>query len=574
MTDYDRPSMSRRVELAVVVAVLLSLVAAEVDAARRLSTTFDERPHLAAGFSSVVHREVWLNPEHPPLVKLLSGAALMAAGGEEGPAGWFWSQAHLGPSERTSAQWFYGDLLINRANGDLQVAGLRPGAASVLFVARLPLIVFPVLLALVAWAWGRSRFGAAGGLVALALAVTYPDVLGHGVLVTTDVPVAALSLAAAFALDRLAHEGGARWLAAFALAVALALAAKFTATLVVPVLGAVALVAARRPVDPAPAGPLHPFGQGPAGARYRWLAVAVLVTALVAYVVLWACYLGDEPIAAYRHGMSSIYHNRDPHLKRLCLGYVGQHFWWYFLVCVALKAPLGTLAIFALAAWAARSVRGDLADESLLTGTGLVLFVAVSVLASPLGSRYAIPPLAFLFVSAGRVGPWAGRSRGRWAAIVLALAANVVATAIDHPFHAASSNALAGDARTFYTKLDDSNQDWGQGLAALGDWQRRAGVDSVVVITRIPNPDPVQLDEFGVKGELRMLDAGPLWGPEKGKVYAVSAHVVARSRIIEAEQEREARLSGQPALQLVLGDARLPDEIVGGAFLIFDLRER
>jgi hypothetical protein len=271
--------------------------------------------------------------------------------------------------------------------------------------------------------------------------------------------------------------------------------------------------------------------------------------------------------------MSSIYHNRDPHLQRLCFGYYGLHFWWYFLACIALKAPLGTLAIFALAAWAARSVRGDLAGESMLNATALWLFIATSVLAAPLGSRYVIPPLAFLFVSAGRVAPWAGRSRGRWAAVVLALAANVVATAIDHPFHAASTNALAGDPRTFYTKLDDSNQDWGQGLTALGDWQRRAGVDSVVVITRIPNPDPMQLEAFGVKGELHMLDGGPLWGPEKGKVYAVSAHVLARSRIIEAEQEREARLTGKPALQLVLGDARLPDEIVGGAFLIFDLRE-
>src|SRR5262249_54120061 len=151
-----RPSMSRKLELAVVVAVLLALVAVEVDAARRLSTTFDERPHLAAGFSSVVHREVWLNPEHPPLVKVLSGASLLAAGGEEGPAGWYWSRAHLGPAERGEAQWYYGDLLIYRANDHIQVAGLRPGAASVLFVARLPLIVFPALLALVAWAWART----------------------------------------------------------------------------------------------------------------------------------------------------------------------------------------------------------------------------------------------------------------------------------------------------------------------------------------------------------------------------------------------------------------------------------
>src|SRR5204862_400103 len=163
-----------------------------------------ERPHIAAGFSSVVHREVWLNPEHPPPVKLLAGAALFAAGGEEGPAGGHWSRAHQNAQCRAEAQRWYGALVIYRA-----------------------------------------------------------------------------------------HE--------------------------------------HRPV-PATPGPRRPFGEGTVAGRAKWLAFAAAFAAVVAYLVLWACYLGAEPIEAYRHGMSSIYHNRDPNLLRVCLGYYGKYFWWYFPV--------------------------------------------------------------------------------------------------------------------------------------------------------------------------------------------------------------------------------------------------
>src|SRR5260370_894976 len=82
-------------------------------------------------------------------------------------------------------------------------------------------------------AWARARFGTPSGLVALALVATYPDVLGHGALVTTDVPFAAFALAAAFALDRLAAEGGARRLVVLGLALGAALATKFSAIFLV-----------------------------------------------------------------------------------------------------------------------------------------------------------------------------------------------------------------------------------------------------------------------------------------------------------------------------------------------------
>jgi len=42
------------------------------------SATFDETAHIAAGVAYAERGDFRLNPEHPPLVKYLSGASLVA----------------------------------------------------------------------------------------------------------------------------------------------------------------------------------------------------------------------------------------------------------------------------------------------------------------------------------------------------------------------------------------------------------------------------------------------------------------------------------------------------------------
>src|SRR5437773_2240569 len=160
--------------------VLGALAVVEVDVVRSLSITFDEQGHIGAGFSYVTHGDVVLNPEHPPLVKLIAGATIAALGVKEGSAGPLLALAREQPAEASGASFAYGERLLFHDNPGFVLAGARPGADSIVTAARLPLVVFPVLLALVAYAWARARFGRGGGLLALALVVSYPDVLGPG----------------------------------------------------------------------------------------------------------------------------------------------------------------------------------------------------------------------------------------------------------------------------------------------------------------------------------------------------------------------------------------------------------
>jgi hypothetical protein len=548
-------------------AVVAIVAIAEVDAARRLSVVWDELVHLGTGLSYVEHGEIKLGPDHPPLAKLIVGGWLRALGVREGPEA-AKAYALAGPvmveSARYQAQ--YSDAVLFHDNPSFALPATSPGGRSVLLAARLPLVAVPIIIVVVAWAWARARWGEEAGLIALVLAATSPDVLGHGIYVTTDAPVAAAMLLAGFLFDRLLAQPSPGRAAAFGAALGAALATKFTAVLLLPGLGAAAVAAL-----------VEGRSRERSRERLRAAQAPALIALAMAALVVVPCYLGANPLAGYRHGLGSVWTANVAEYEGNCLGDYRARCAWYFVAALALKTPLGTLGVLALAAWAAlrsREARGSLARELALHAPAVLVLGAASAAAQLAGTRYVIPAVPFLLVSAGRVAAWARGSRARAAAVGACLAASVAATVIDHPFHASSTNLLAGDPRSVHRILDDSCQDWGQGFGALARWQRDRGVEHVSVITWIPAHPADLLAAWGVSGECTTYDTRPLFFPEPGKVYAISAHLVSRARLDDLESRRRAALAGVPAAELVLGGKELPSELVGGGFLIFDRRER
>ena len=71
------------------------------------SATFDETAHLGAGVAYLETGDFRLNPEHPPLAKLIAAAPLKAlgrGGGDYGSAAW---------SSAVADEWVFGFELIN-----------------------------------------------------------------------------------------------------------------------------------------------------------------------------------------------------------------------------------------------------------------------------------------------------------------------------------------------------------------------------------------------------------------------------------------------------------------------------
>src|SRR5262245_30765126 len=73
----ERMKTARRLNVTAFAVILASFCLQAILAIPRLSATTDEAVHLAAGFSYWKTRDFRMNPEHPPLAKLIASAPLL-----------------------------------------------------------------------------------------------------------------------------------------------------------------------------------------------------------------------------------------------------------------------------------------------------------------------------------------------------------------------------------------------------------------------------------------------------------------------------------------------------------------
>ncbi len=107
-----------------------------------------------------------LNPEHPPLVKMLAALPLLSMDLKVPPL---------------QGREFKHEAFLN---GKDFVFG--NDADKLLFRARMTASVLTVLLAVLVFLAAREMFGTVAGFVALTLLVFDPNLLAHGAYVTTD----------------------------------------------------------------------------------------------------------------------------------------------------------------------------------------------------------------------------------------------------------------------------------------------------------------------------------------------------------------------------------------------------
>ncbi len=136
------------------------------------SGTVDEVAHIPSGYSYVEHNDFRLNPEHPPLAKALAGIPLALAGIDDIKPDWSWEQIN---------QWESGWYLLYETGND---------PAYILLLSRLPMILLMLLLGLTVFFMAKKFFGTKVAMFALALYAFYPEMIGHGHLVTTDIAAA------------------------------------------------------------------------------------------------------------------------------------------------------------------------------------------------------------------------------------------------------------------------------------------------------------------------------------------------------------------------------------------------
>jgi 4-amino-4-deoxy-L-arabinose transferase-like glycosyltransferase len=451
---------SRAVRLGLLLVVLLATGLGIVDA-RRDGVTADEPIHLAAGVAQAAHGSWVVNVELPPLAKELWGRAARSAGAVESPPLSFRSL-----------------FLSARA----QLFG-APDPLKELLAARFVTIAFLVALLLFT---ARAAGGGAAGLLAAALLAGQTALVPHGHLVTSDVPAAALIVAATWGAIALFERPSAARLLATALASAAAIATKQTALVLLPLLPLLLVPAIRQSRDPRVTRRFALLALG-----LPLLTVALLAVLLRPWTAgesgllptllsLYGLPEGDAGLVSRlagldeglgRYTLSTLFVLRQTEAGRLSyfLGDVSTSpSPAYHLVALAVKSPLPWLLLVGAGILVA-FIRAPLRSRLLLFSGAF--FLAASLGGPRIGVRHLIPVI--VLVSAGAavaIGPSLLRRSPVAFAAALLFALS--------PLAFGRSLGRHGLVARFFLEppLADSNLDWGQDLPRLAELAARRGI--------------------------------------------------------------------------------------------------
>jgi hypothetical protein len=426
------------------------------------SATNDEPYHALASFTYVHDGHGDLNPEHPPLAKLLSGLALLPLGLHGSAAGPVQRLYVLGPEVR---RFLY--------------ANTSP-APSILRAGRLPQLLFLLALLMGVYRWTAMVSGPRTALLAMMAVAAQPLVLGHAFVIHTDLAAAATWTWTFYLLHRWLRGSRRGWIV-FGVALGLALLAKFTGVYLVPATIVVVLaytLRSRRYADLLRligaglvaftlviAGAWLPLRNGSLAEERATITAALGLWQGTAPLVrdLDALAAASRPLAHYALGVAYVYEtNLHGQGINYFLGRLStEGFAWYFPVALVLKTSLPFLVLAVAGLWWTLR-RRDPFDLAL--AAGVAAYFALSLGTSyNIGARHLLPILPLLAIIGARsAATWA-----RWPRWLLA--ATLVASPIAaFPHYIAHFSVLVGGHNHGSRYLNDSNLDWGQ------DWDRLA----------------------------------------------------------------------------------------------------
>lgn len=460
-----------------VAALLLALVVQLALVANRNSITWDEDDHIYAGYMSWKQGDFGLNPEHPPLVKLLGALPLLGMDLKMPPQHdrFFKHEAFLNGKDF---------LFKNDFN-------------TMLFRVRIAVMWLTVLLALFVFLAAREMFGTPAGFVALALLVCDPNILAHGAVLGTDIGLSCFILATIYAFYRYVKAPTWGRLLLVGAAAGLGLASKHTAILIFPMLAMLSIVEIAR--NSSPSGETR-------GKQAIRLLGASIVIGVLAVGILWSFYgfryaarpaglQMNPPFADFVQGLSRPHERKlletVAHWKLLPESYIYgladvrimsdfyQSFLLgktyphgvveYFPLAFLIKSTLTLLLLLLLAAVAiaTRKLRGAREIWFLTIPPAFYLLVAMFSRMN-IGLRHILPMYGFLWILAGGAAWMLMKRDRRWTyAIVALIVFQAISGARTYPAYMAYANELWGGPSQTYKLLSDSNSDWGQQLKSV-----------------------------------------------------------------------------------------------------------
>jgi hypothetical protein len=495
VTAKPRTDRRKRLFIACVVTALFAVLSIELLLCiRHESQTWDEACHIFAGYSYWTRGDFGMNPEHPPLVKLLATVPLLNLD--------LRVPAH--PKTFSKEEDFLSATEFVYQND----------AERILFRTRAAVATLTVLLAFVLFVATKRMFGIGAALFALFLLVFEPNILAHGMVVTTDVGLTLLLFATVYGFYRYVQSPSLACFGFTSMAAGFALATKHSGILVFPILIALATCEvirgklnqrkAHNILEPLPT---------PAR-RFFKLGTAIMGIGLIAGAILWAFYgfhleprsgvdgqprlmqyaaQLQHPIQAklivqfakwhllpesYLYGLADVGVTAEFSHSYL-LGKIYPHGkWFYFPVAFAIKSTLPLLVLLVMAPivlWKETEYRRELI---FLLVPAVIYFLVAMTSGMNIGVRHILPVYPFLIAIAGWTASTLIHRRRQWVFVIVCLFLFAAASSLHaFPVYVAYSNEMWGGPSQTYKYLSDSNVDWGQQLKATKKYLNSRHVD-------------------------------------------------------------------------------------------------
>jgi hypothetical protein len=385
--------------------------------------------------------------------------------------------------------------------------------------------------ALTVWWSGRVHGPWAMAFSAWMFALS-PNLLAHGALITMEMPTIACSAGVFASFERFLATGRRAYFCVSAALAGLAFSCKFTAVLFPAILAACWLIEQFTRRWSGPWAATRTVVMGMAG--YMLLMIGANLIATKFAVLPLSERVGAHPsVERYSSERALRIARRamETPIPQDWVGFIKQSrhqsaggssylfgetrvkgWWYYYLVALAVKAPL---AFWCLAG--SRVFMGSRTSSDRFIILAVVLFLTITMIGSSrnYGVRYVLPmaPLVIVWLSGLVEG-------GRWARglAIAGIVGQGIAVATIHPHELTYFNQLAGGPVGGRRILADSNLDWGQGLKSFARLQERR-----------PEFKNVTLYYFG--------DTRPAYYRVVGKCYVIDAGVVhpALPPVLEAD---------------------------------------
>jgi hypothetical protein len=424
--------------------------------------TVDENTYVAAGVTVLTRHQIRINLEHPPLAKVIAALPVLLAH----------PTIPLGPSWRAGDEDGYARDFYVAQHSEAE-------RRRIVFLARLMPLAEGVAAAFALEALATSLFAPSAGLLAGALWLTTPFVLGLSHLDTIDVPFALAVLVGCLALIRYQRRPVWGNAVLVGLAGGVCLLVRLTGLIVAPAL-ALSLALGELPQW------RRAVGRGLAALVVAWATVWVVVRALAPFpqsipsapahvavprsaTLLCRLHWPGEYCAGIR-ALAVISARARPAFL-MGLGWTGGRR-RYYPEALLVKLPVTVLLVLVIGtAWLALRIPWERQKLALVTlgpslvGLGVFTFFGQD---NQYGLRYLLPVLALWLVVASPLASLVNWRSGR-----VVLGAGIAAQLAI--FGSAWQNALAWTAPPFhpgYRFASDSNLDWGQGLYRLASWSK------------------------------------------------------------------------------------------------------